>query len=132
MPERTVTDIRPLGCGDGATATRSQRPLRRVLRRDTPRAPRPRGRRRRRRARHQPLLQRCRLGGSLPRISARLGDTCAPTARRSSRSPRPEEQAVTTSRDRVAITSSIHPDPDTHIEVVTYGEGGDSMACCDS
>ena len=28
----------------------------------------------------------------------------------------------------VAITSSIYPDPDTHIEVVTYGEAGDIMS----
>ena len=28
---------------------------------------------------------------------------------------------------RVAITSSIYPDPHTHIETVTYGDGGDSM-----
>jgi len=28
----------------------------------------------------------------------------------------------------VAITSSIYPDPDTHIEVVTYGEGGDAIS----
>ena len=29
---------------------------------------------------------------------------------------------------RVAITSSIYPDPHTHIETVTYGHAGDSMA----
>jgi cholesterol oxidase len=28
----------------------------------------------------------------------------------------------------VAITSSIYPDPDTHIEPVTYGHGGDSQS----
>ena len=28
----------------------------------------------------------------------------------------------------VAITSSIYPDPDTHVEVVTYGGGADSMS----
>jgi cholesterol oxidase len=43
-------------------------------------------------------------------------------------------QAVTApddSRDfakSVAITSSIYPDPDTHVEVVTYGHGGDPMS----
>ena len=30
---------------------------------------------------------------------------------------------------RVAITSSIYPDPNTHIETVTYGDDGDSMRC---
>jgi cholesterol oxidase len=29
---------------------------------------------------------------------------------------------------RVAITSSIYPDPHTHIETVTYGHAGDSMS----
>jgi cholesterol oxidase len=29
---------------------------------------------------------------------------------------------------RVAISSSVYPDPDTHIETVTYGDAGDSMA----
>ena len=29
---------------------------------------------------------------------------------------------------RVAITSSIYPDPHTHIETVTYGHDGDSMS----
>ncbi len=28
---------------------------------------------------------------------------------------------------RVAITSSIYPDANTHIETVTYGDDGDSM-----
>jgi cholesterol oxidase len=28
----------------------------------------------------------------------------------------------------VAITSSVYPDPDTHIEPVTYGKGGDSQS----
>ena len=43
-------------------------------------------------------------------------------------------QAVTApddSRDfaeSVAITSSIYPDPDTHIEPVTYGKGADSQS----
>lgn len=43
-------------------------------------------------------------------------------------------QAVTATDDErdfaksVAITSSIYPDPDTHVEVVTYGRGGDLMS----
>jgi len=28
----------------------------------------------------------------------------------------------------VAISSSVYPDPETHIELVTYGSGGDAMA----
>ena len=42
--------------------------------------------------------------------------------------------AVTTKDDRhdftksIAITSSFYPDPDTHIENVTYGPGADSIS----
>ncbi|HZB77984.1 MAG TPA: GMC family oxidoreductase, partial [Solirubrobacteraceae bacterium] len=42
--------------------------------------------------------------------------------------------AVTLPRDapdmtrRVAISSSVFPDPDTHIETVTYGDAGDAMS----
>ena len=69
--------------------------------------------------------------------------SCSPTAGTRARCPGSRErlghvvrtnsesiQAVTApddSRDfarSVAITSSIYPDPDTHIEVVTYGRGG--------
>ncbi len=72
------------------------------------------------------LLQRCRANGSLPRISARLGELV--------RTNSESILAVTVPEDypddlikRVAITSSIYPDPHTHIETVTYGDDGDSM-----
>jgi cholesterol oxidase len=72
------------------------------------------------------LLANCRHRGSLPRLSDRLGHVV--------RSNSESIQAVTAPDDRrdfaesVAITSSIYPDPDTHIEVVTYGHGGDLMS----
>jgi cholesterol oxidase len=72
------------------------------------------------------LLANCRHRGSLPRLSERVGHVV--------RSNSESIQAVTArddSRDfakSVAITSSIYPDPDTHIEVVTYGHGGDLMS----
>jgi cholesterol oxidase len=72
------------------------------------------------------LLQRCRLGGALPRVSPRLGELV--------RTNSEVILAVTVPKDdpddltkRVAITSSIYPDPHTHIETVTYGKAGDSM-----
>ena len=72
------------------------------------------------------LLQRCRASGSLPRISERLGELV--------RTNSESILAVTVPEDypddlikRVAITSSIYPDPHTHIETVTYGDDGDSM-----
>src|SRR5262249_41112037 len=72
------------------------------------------------------LLADCRHRGSLPRLSDRVGHVV--------RSNSESIQAVTTPDDErdfaesVAITSSIYPDPDTHIEVVTYGHGGDLMS----
>jgi cholesterol oxidase len=72
------------------------------------------------------LLAECRHRGSLPRLSERVGQVV--------RTNSESIQAVTApddSRDfakSVAITSSIYPDPDTHIEVVTYGHGGDPMS----
>ena len=76
MPERTVTDIRPLGAADGSDgyAVTSERsghdPRPRPPHASRPAAssspPAPLG--------TNKLLQRCRLGGSLPRISNRLGE----------------------------------------------------------
>jgi cholesterol oxidase len=72
------------------------------------------------------LLADCKQNGDLPRLSERLGYVV--------RTNTESIQAVTSpddSRDfakSVAITSSIYPDPDTHIEVVTYGEGADSLS----
>jgi cholesterol oxidase len=72
------------------------------------------------------LLQRCRLGGSLPRISPRLGELVRTNSEAILTVTVPEEQAAGFTK-RVAITSSIYPDPHTHIETVSYGEDGDSM-----
>ena len=68
----------------------------------------------------QNLLHRLRANGSLPRISARLGEL----ARTNS-----EVVLLATSRTRtdlaqgVAGTSSIHPDANTHIEAFRVGKG---------
>jgi cholesterol oxidase len=72
------------------------------------------------------LLANCKHAGGLPRISDRLGELV--------RTNSESIQAVTARDDShnfarsVAITSSIYPDSDTHIEVVTYGEGGDAIS----
>jgi cholesterol oxidase len=128
MPERMVTDVRPLRTGDGSggysvTSRRSGAWLTR------------------RRSRSitaggvvvaagalgtNKLLAECRHTGSLARLSDRVGQVV--------RSNSESIQAVTVPDDErdfaksVAITSSIYPDPDTHIEVVTYGRGGDLMS----
>jgi cholesterol oxidase len=72
------------------------------------------------------LLAECRHRGSLSRLSDRLGHIV--------RTNSESIQAVTAPDDShdfaksIAITSSIYPDPDTHVEVVTYGRGGDLMS----
>jgi cholesterol oxidase len=121
-----VLDIRPLGAADGSDgyAVTSERPgalLRRSRRVHTARgvvvAAGPLG--------TNALLQRCRLDGSLPRISSRLGHLV--------RTNSESLVAVTASDERydfsssVAISSSVYPGPDIHAEPVTYGHGGDGV-----
>ena len=126
MPERTVVDIRPLGSGDGAdgykvTSERSGGWLRKDRRTLSARgvvvAAGALG--------TNQLLARCRLSGSLPAISSRLGELVRTNS---------EAIVVVTAEDRgadfspgVAIGSSIFPDRDTHIETVTHGGRGDSL-----
>ena len=127
IPERQVTEIRPLGPGDGSEGYEivTEHPGAWF-----------RKRQRTFRARGvvvaagalgtNQLLADCKHGGSLPRISDRLGEVV--------RTNTESVQAVTMKNDEtdftrsVAITSSIYPDPDTHIEVVTYGRGGDALS----
>jgi cholesterol oxidase len=72
------------------------------------------------------LLASCRHTGALRRLPDRIGHVV--------RTNSESVQAVTARDDRrdfsnsVAITSSIYPDPDTHIEVVTYGRRGDALS----
>jgi cholesterol oxidase len=128
MPERMVTDVRPLGTEDGSggyavTSRRSgawltRRRTRTVTAQGVVLAAGALG--------TNQLLAECRHRGSLPRLSDRIGHVV--------RSNSESIQAVTVLDDErdfaksVAITSSIYPDPDTHIEVVTYGRGGDLMS----
>ena len=72
----------------------------------------------------QKLLHRLRDDGTLPELSPRLGELT-----------RSNSEAIigvaSKSRDDfaqgVAITSSIHPEPQTHVEVCTYGDGQNSL-----
>ena len=127
-PERTVVDVRPLGAADGSEGyeVTTEHPGA-WLRRRPPDVHRARRGRRGRRARHQQAarrLQAARLAAA--RLRPRSATSCARTRRRSSpsrcRPARPDIQK------RVAITGSIYPDPDTHIETVVYGDAADSMS----
>jgi cholesterol oxidase len=130
LPERTVVDVAPVGGPDASgadgysvTSVRSGSLVRRdrsVLRaRGVVIAAGALGTNR--------LLARCKLAGSLRRVSDRLGylvrtnseSIMAVTA------PKGDQRDFTKA---IAITSSIYTDADTHIEVVTYGRGGDSQS----
>ena len=127
IPERQATEIRPLGAADGSAGYRveTEHPgawLRKRRRSFTARgvvvAAGALG--------TNQLLADSRHTGALPRLSGRLGELV--------RTNSESIQAVTApddSRDfsaAVAISSSIYPDPDTHIEVVGYGRGGDAIS----
>jgi len=127
-PERTVIDIRPLGAGDGSDGyevesirsgawVRRERQVHRA--RGVVVSAGPLG--------TNTLLQRCRLGGSLPRISSRLGELVRTNSEAILAVTVPDDYPENLIK-RVAITSSIYPDPHTHIETVTYGADGDSMS----
>ncbi|MEU8028251.1 GMC family oxidoreductase [Streptomyces sp. NPDC049099] len=82
----------------------------------------------------QTLLHRMKAGGQLPYLSQRLGDLTrtnsealvgAQTDNRRYRRATGEPKADFTRG--VAITSSVHPDENTHIEPVRYGKGSNSM-----
>ncbi|MFJ2666610.1 GMC oxidoreductase [Nocardia fluminea] len=72
----------------------------------------------------QKLLHKLRGDGTLPQLSSRLGELT-----------RSNSEAIigVTSKSRrdfaqgVAITSSIHPEPQTHVEVCTYGKGQNAL-----
>jgi len=128
MPERMVTEVRPIGAEDGSdgyTVT-SRRSGAWLTRRNETTST----------ARGvilaagalgtNKLLAECKHRGALSRLGGGIG--------RVVRTNSESIQAVTAPDDErdfaasVAITSSIYPDPDTHVEVVTYGRGGDLMS----
>ncbi|MES5816441.1 GMC family oxidoreductase [Streptomyces sp. RG80] len=82
----------------------------------------------------QTLLHRMKAGGQLPYLSGKLGELTrtnsealvgAQTDNRRYRKATGEKRVDFTRG--VAITSSIHPDANTHIEPVRYGKGSNSM-----
>ena len=127
VPERTVVDVKPRNGSDGAdgyevVTERTGAWLRKARRTHTAGAVvlagGPLG--------TNKLLQRCRHVGSLPKLSERLGELVRTNS---------EALLAVTAKDdgvdyskRVAISGSIYPDQDTHIETVSYGHAGDGMS----
>ena len=127
FPEREVVDVRPLGRGDGCdgyavTTERTGAWLRKDRRTFTAGsvvlAAGPLG--------TNKLLQRCRHNGSLPKISDRLGELVRTNSEAILAVTAPDDAIDYTKR--VAISGSIYPDENTHIETVSYGHDGDSMS----
>jgi cholesterol oxidase len=125
-PERTVVDIRPVGSADGSGGyevvsersgawARKDRQVHRA--RGVVVSAGALGTNR--------LLQRCKRAGSL-RISDRLGEVVRTNSEAILAVTAPDDSIDLIKR--VAISGSIYPDPDTHIETVSYGEAGDSMS----
>jgi cholesterol oxidase len=126
-PDRTVTEIRPLGAADGSdgyaiVSERSGmipgRGRRTITARGVVVAAGALG--------TNKLLQRCRLNGTLPKISSRLGELVRTNSEMILAVTVPEDYPDDLTK-RVAISGSIYPDADTHIETVSYGKAGDSM-----
>jgi cholesterol oxidase len=127
IPERQVVDIRPIGAVDGSEGyvVTTERPgawFRRERRSFTARglvlSAGALGTNR--------LLAKCKLEGSLPRVSDRLGHLVRTNSESVLAVTFPEGMARPW--NDVAISASIYPKPDTHIEIVTYGKRGDFMS----
>lgn len=127
IPEREVVDVRPLNGTDGAdgyavTTERTGAWLRKDRRTITAQkvvlAAGPLG--------TNKLLQRCKHNGSLPKVSDRLGELVRTNSEAILAVTAPDDGVDFTKR--VAISGSIFPDENTHIETVSYGHAGDSMS----
>jgi len=126
LPNRKVVDIRPIGAGDGRdgyeVVTRSPGPLRGKDKTMTAQgvivAAGALG------TNH--LLANCKHRGSLPNISERLGRLVRTNSESILAVTLPDDSLEVSKS--VAISSSIHTDADTHIEVVTYGRKGDGVS----
>ncbi|HTP98461.1 MAG TPA: GMC family oxidoreductase [Casimicrobiaceae bacterium] len=123
--ERTVTDVRPLGGGDGTDGysvahERTGAWLAKDRRTTTARgvivAAGALGTNR--------LLANCKARGSLPALSDRLGDLVRTNSETLVAVTIPGNDRLA---DSVAITGSIFPDPASHIEFVTFGRNADAM-----
>ncbi|MGW0802062.1 FAD-dependent oxidoreductase [Nonomuraea sp. NPDC002799] len=120
-PESTVTSVRPLPSGGYeviARKTGSVRARRSFTARQVVFAAGTYG--------TQRLLHKLRGDGTLPRLSARLGTLTRTNSEALLGFERPSRDGEKLNGG-VAITSSIHPDAETHIEPVRYGDGSNAM-----
>lgn len=76
----------------------------------------------------QHLLHRLKRDGDLPHLSDRLGALTRTNSEALLGAARPSGAEGPDLTRGVAITSSFHPDPDTHVEPVRYGIGQNAMA----
>jgi len=126
LPDRKVVDIRPMGGGDGRDGYEIQTQSPGLLR----------GKKKTLRAQGvivsagalgtNHLLANCKHSGSLPGISDRLGSLVRTNSESVLAVTMPDDSLDLS--QSVAISSSIHTDADTHIEVVTYGGKGDFLS----
>jgi cholesterol oxidase len=76
----------------------------------------------------QQLLHRMKDSGALPRLSTRLGELTRTNSEAIIGAGRFKVDPARDFSRGVAITSSIHPDANTHIEPVRYGKGSNAMS----
>ncbi|MCP2254756.1 cholesterol oxidase [Prauserella aidingensis] len=76
----------------------------------------------------QKLLHAMRDTGTLPRLSNRLGELTRTNSEAILGAARTDVDPERDYSRGVAITSSIHPDEDTHVEPVRYGKGSNAMS----
>ena len=80
----------------------------------------------------QTLLHRMKAAGTLPGLSDRVGALTRTNSESILGATVPRAAAHTDFSRGVAITSSIHPDGQTHIEPVRYGRGANAMGLLQS
>ncbi|GGR84520.1 cholesterol oxidase [Micromonospora fulviviridis] len=83
----------------------------------------------------QRLLHEMKASGALPHLSPRLGEltrTNSEAILGASVGPGQARRRGLDFTEGVAITSSFHPDPQTHIEPVRYGKGSNAMGLLQS
>jgi cholesterol oxidase len=125
FPERMVTDVRPLGAADGSdgyavtherTGAWWAKDRKTFTARGVIFAAGALGTNR--------LLASCKHGGGLPNVSSQLGELVRTNSETMLAVTLPQDQGTANS---VAITGSIFPDADTHVELVTFGKDADAM-----